>query len=199
MKTYEIRHKGSNRVGYLRYNPDSFFPYKCSESKDFSWPLKYASIEEAEGRWVIPEDIKRDIKHDIKHKKMLDVAKTIGIWASVVIPIVAAIMFGACVGWDYNTGRDTGYISAVDKMTLTDDYIIYLRRRPLDAQGFTLAAKDEQRYCTTSDYPEVAEKAYEAILSGKRVMLVYDKPREFGWKKFGGCNSAPITDIIVIE
>lgn len=101
--------------------------------------------------------------------------------------------------WDYETGRDTGYISAVDKMAFSNDRKIYLRRRPLDAQGFTSAEKDETEYCTTADRTDVIEKAYEAMESGKRVTLIYDEPREFGWRALGHCNSAPITDIKIVE
>lgn len=122
-------------------------------------------------------------------------------WEIVGISIFLLLLIGVLAffllfRWDYNTGRDTGYISAVDKMTLTSDRKIYLRRRPLDSVIST--EKEETVYCTTADREEVIEKAYEAMESGKRVMLIYDEPRPFGFIKFGGCNSTPVTDIKII-
>lgn len=112
---------------------------------------------------------------------------------------VAGIFILCTCGWDYKTGQDTGYISAVDKMWATNDREIYLRRRPLDSTGMVQAEKDETIYCTTEEHQDIIEKAYKAMETGKRVVLVYDTPREFGWRKIGGCNSAPITDIKFIE
>lgn len=120
---------------------------------------------------------------------------------------IALIIFSIIIGffilltctWDYHTGQDTGYISAVDKMTFSDDRIIYIRRRPLNATGYGYAEKDETHYCTTSGYQEVIDKAYEAMENGKRVILVYDTPRPFGWRAIGHCNSAPITNIKYVE
>ena len=130
-----------------------------------------------------------------------------GVGVIIATVALSLLCLGAVVGifilctcaWDYKTGQDTGYISAVDKMWNSDDRTIYLRRRPLDAQGFTTAEKDETQYCTTSDRQEVIDKAYEAMESGKRVVLIYDQVRPFGWRSIGACNSAPITDITVVE
>lgn len=135
----------------------------------------------------------------------LVVAKAIG-FASVILglgavclALVGGLVVLLCCTWDYHTGQDTGYISAVDKMTFSDDRTIYIRRRPLDAQGYTIAEKDETTYCTTADRQEVIDRAYEAMASGKRVIIVYDIPRPFGWRAIGHCNSAPITEIKYVE
>lgn len=137
--------------------------------------------------------------------RILDILSGVGMTAAIVgltllsIGSVVGIFVLCTCAWDYKTGQDTGYISAVDKMWNSDDRTIYLRRRPLDAQGFTTAEKDETEYCTTADRQEVIDKAYEAMESGKRVVLVYDQVRPFGWRAIGACNSAPITDIKVVE
>lgn len=123
---------------------------------------------------------------------------TVAVSALCICAVVVIFILCTCA-WDYKTGQDTGYISAVDKMWNSNDRTIYLRRRPLDAQGFTAAEKDETQYCTTADRQEVIDKAYEAMESGKRVVLVYDQVRPFGWRAIGACNSAPITDIKVVE
>lgn len=118
----------------------------------------------------------------------------------LILVIVVGIFIVGFFRWDYNTGRDTGYISAVDKMTFSEDKKIYLRRRPLDsAISYKDAEEDEHIYCTTADRTEVIEKAYEALESGKRVTVIYDEPRPFGFVKFGKCNQTPITDIRIIE
>lgn len=194
MKEYEVRNRESNRKGFLTCHRGEFHPYRVKEPGCCGSEY-YVSLKEVEADWRVPDKA----KYNIKKEKFLHGVILVLIWSACIVPVITAIMFGLCVGWDYNTGQDTGYISAVDKMTFTEDYTIYLRRRPLSAQGFTSAERDEVEYCTTSDYPEVVQKAYEAITSGKRVVLVYDKPKEFGWKKFGGCNSAPITDVIPVE
>ena len=203
MKRYEVRNKELyKRRGWISRDPWYKYTYTYriygSEDGDYNYS-GYDSFEEAEqDGWIIPKGIKRKLRAPI-------VAAHIGVIAGllaaalVVLGLIAGLVVAACCGWDYRTGQDTGYISAVDKMALTDDYKIYLRRRPLDAQGFTTAERDETVYCTTADRKEVVDKAYEAITSGKRVILVYDTPRPFGWKKFGGCNSTPITDIKVVE
>ena len=121
-------------------------------------------------------------------------------WSLAAIPLLAVlglIFIAIFLTWDYHTGQDTGYISAVDKMTLSDDRAIYLRRRPLDS--FMTTEEDEHIYCTTANRTEVIEKAYEAMSTGKRVVVVYDEARPFGWRKWGHCNQAPITDIKVVE
>lgn len=46
---------------------------------------------------------------------------------------------------------------------------------------------------------EWIDKAYEAMTNGKRVILVYDTPRPFGWRAIGHCNEAPITEIKYVE
>lgn len=143
----------------------------------------------------ICEDCKQRKKEIIKYK-ILDGIKAIVFLLLVSLPIL--LMLGlVMLTWDYRTGQDTGYISAVDKMTLSGDRTIYLRRRPLDS--FMTTEEDEHEYCTTADRTEVIEKAYEAMDSGKRVIVVYDEVRPFGWRKFGHCNQAPITDIKVVE
>lgn len=114
-----------------------------------------------------------------------------------VLAILGLIFIAIFFTWDYHTGQDTGYISAVDKMTLSEDKKIYLRRRPLDS--FMTTEEDEHIYCTTADREEVIEKAYKAMESGKRVVVVYDKARSFGWRNWGHCNQAPITDIKFLE
>lgn len=132
-------------------------------------------------------------------KRIFYVASAVGLGV-ISLGLVIGIFIIATCTFDYKTGRDTGYISAVDKRTLTNDVVIYLRRHPLDAQmTYGSAEKDEIKYCTTAEYAEVIEKAYEAMNNNKRVILIYDKPREFGWRKIGGCNEAPITDIRYAE
>lgn len=121
------------------------------------------------------------------------------IFLALISCLVAGFFIVCTCTWDYHTGQDTGYISAVDKMTFSEDRTIYIRRRPLDAAGYGYAEKDETHYCTTSEYQEVIDKAYEAMENGKRVILVYDTPRPFGWRAIGHCNSAPITDIKYVE
>lgn len=121
-------------------------------------------------------------------------------WSLAAIPALAIfglIFVAVFFTWDYHTGQDTGYISAVDKMTLSDDRAIYLRRRPLDS--FMTNEEDEHVYCTTADREDVIEKAYKAMESGKRVVVIYNEARPFGWRKWGHCNQAPITDIKVVE
>lgn len=132
-----------------------------------------------------------DRKERIVHRITLSLA------AIPVLAILGLIFIAIFFTWDYHTGQDTGYISAVDKMTLSDDRAIYLRRRPLDS--FMTTEEDEHVYCTTADRTEVIEKAYEAMSTGKRVIVVYDEARPFGWRKWGHCNQAPITDIKVVE
>lgn len=201
MKRYEIRDKEQHR-GWISRNPyDKYtYTYRIYEFEDGNYDYEgYDSLKKAElDGWIIPKRIRRKLVAPIIVARTGIVTGLLAI-ASVVLGLIAGIVVVVCCGWDYHTGQDTGYISAVDKMTLTDDYKIYLRRRPLDAQGFTTAERDETVYCTTADRKEVVDKAYEAIVSGKRVILIYDTPRPFGWKKFGGCNSAPITDIKVVE
>ena len=128
--------------------------------------------------------------------RIVSIATVTGMLLLVAAPILL-ILGLVFLTWDYHTGQDTGYISAVDKMTLSDDRAIYLRRRPLDS--FMTTEEDEHVYCTTADRTEVIEKAYEAMSTGKRVIVVYDEARPFGWRKWGHCNQAPITDIKVVE
>lgn len=122
---------------------------------------------------------------------------TLSLAAIPVLAILGLIFIAVFFAWDYHTGQDTGYISAVDRMTFSEDKKIYLRRRPLDS--FMTTEEDEHIYCTTADRAEVIEKAYEAMSTGKRVIVVYDEARPFGWRKWGHCNQAPITDIRVVE
>lgn len=201
MKRYEIRGKEQYK-GWISRNPwDKYtYTYRIYDFEDSNYDYKgYDSFEKAEqDGWIIPKRIKRKLVAPIIAARIGIVTGLVAV-AAVVLGLIAGVVVLVCCTWDYRTGQDTGYISAVDRMTLTDDYKIYLRRRPLDAQGFTTAEKDETVYCTTADRKEVADKAYEAIASGKRVILVYDTPRPFGWKKFDGCNSTPITDIEVVE
>lgn len=201
MKRYEIRDKEQHR-GWISRNPHNGYigEVRIYGSEDGNYDFEgYDSLEKAEqDGWIIPKSVKRKLVTPVV---IAGIGIVVGLLAfvAVLLGLVAGAVVLICCDWDYRTGQDTGYISAVDKMTLTDDYKIYLRRRPLDAQGFTTAERDETVYCTTADRKEVVDKAYEAIASGKRVILVYDTPRPFGWKKFGGCNSAPITDIKVVE
>lgn len=201
MKRYEIRDKELHK-GWISRNPYSEHYGAVAiwgSKEDHSCVVAYDSPENAEqDGWIIPRGIKMML---VAPRIAACIGIVVGLLAvaAVVIGLIAGAVVVLCCGWDYRTGQDTGYISAVDRMTLTDDYKIYLRRRPLDAQGFTTAENDETVYCTTADRKEVVDKAYEAISSGKRVILVYDTPRPFGWKKLGGCNSAPITDIKVVE
>lgn len=201
MKRYEIRDKEQHR-GWISRNPwDKYtYTYRIYDSEDGVFGYKgYDSFEKAEqDGWIIPKEIKRKLIAPIIAVRTGTITGLLAI-ALVLLGLIASLVVVACCGWDYRTGQDTGYISAVDKMNWTDDYKIYLRRRPLDAQGFTTAEKDETVYCTTAERKEVVDEAYKAIASGKRVILIYDTPRPFGWKKIGGCNSAPITDIKVVE
>lgn len=201
MKRYEIRDKEQHK-GWISRNPwDKYtYTYRIYGSEDGNFDYKgYNSFEKAEqDGWIIPKGIKRKLVAPIVAAHIGIVTGLLAVGA-IILGLVAGLVIVVCCGWDYRTGQDTGYISAVDKMNWTDDYTIYLRRRPLDAQGYTTAEKDETSYCTTADRKEVVDKAYEAITSGKRVILIYDTPRPFGWKKIGGCNSAPITDIKVVE
>lgn len=201
MKRYEIRDREQHK-GWICRDPWNKYTgaVRIYGSEDGKYNYEgYPSLErvELEG-WIIPKRIKRELVTPIIAARIA-IVTVVSVIVLFVLGLIAALVVAVCCGWDYRTGQDTGYISAVDKMTLTDDYKIYLRRRPLDAQGFTTAERDEAVYCTTADRKEVVDKAYEAIISGKRVILVYDTPRPFGWKKFGGCNSAPITDIKVVE
>lgn len=201
MKRYEIGDKEQHR-GWISRDPWNKYTdaVRIYGSKNSSYDYEgYDDFEKAEqDGWIIPKSIKRKLAAPIVAAYIGIVAGLLAI-ALVVLGLIAGVVVLVCCGWDYRTGQDTGYISSVDKMALTDDYKIYLRRRPLDAQGFTTAESDETVYCTTADRKEVVDKAYEAITSGKRVILIYDTPRPFGWKKFDGCNSAPITDIKTIE
>ena len=138
-------------------------------------------------------------KIEIKTLKIIGFASVILGLVAVNIALAGGVVVLLCCTWDYHTGQDTGYISAVDKMTFSDDRTIYIRRRPLDAQGYTTAEKDETTYCTTADRQEVIDRAYEAMANGKRVIVVYDTPRPFGWRAIGHCNSAPITEIKYVE
>lgn len=199
MAKYEIRHRESNRKGYIAKGKCDH-KWWCSEYKDMYGynSERYDTIKEAERDWVIPNSVKAKIL-------TLVVAKIIG-FASVILglgavclALVSGLVVLTCCTWDYHTGQDTGYISAVDKMTFSDDRTIYIRRRPLDAQGYTIAEKDETTYCTTADRQEVIDRAYEAMANGKRVIIVYDTPRPFGWRAIGHCNSAPITEIRYVE
>lgn len=201
MKRYEIRDKEQHR-GWISMNPWDKYTYTFriygSKTGYSDWE-GYDSLGGAEqDGWIIPKRIKRKLVAPIIAARTGIITGLLAI-ALVLFGLIAGLVVVVCCGWDYRTGQDTGYISAVDKMTLTDDYKIYLRRRPLDAQGFTTAETDEIVYCTTADRKEVVDEAYKAIVSGKRVILIYDTPRPFGWKKIGGCNSAPITDIKVVE
>jgi len=133
-------------------------------------------------------------------EKTKSILATIGALGAVLLPalaILGLIVVFVFFTWDYHTGQDTGYISAVDKMTLSEDKKIYLRRRPLDS--FMTTEEDEHIYCTTADREDVIEKAYKAMESGKRVVVVYNEARPFGPRKWGHCNQAPITDIKVVE
>lgn len=199
MTKYEIRHKESNRKGYItegKYGPR----WWCSESEDmYGYNSEgYASIKDAERDWVIPKPVKVKLLTLMVTKIIGFVSVILGIGA-VCLALVGALVVLLCCTWDYHTGQDTGYISAVDKMTFSDDRTIYIRRRPLDAQGYTTAEKDETTYCTTADHQEVIDRAYEAMANGKRVIIVYDTPRPFGWRAIGHCNSAPITEIRYVE
>ena len=134
-----------------------------------------------------------------KSEKVLGVLDLTG-FIALILAIFGAIFVLFTCTFDYETGQDTGYISAVDKMTFSDDRTIYLRRRPLDAQAaFTSTASEETEYCTTAERTEVIEKAYDAMVTGKRVIVTYDEPRPFGWRALGHCNETPITDIKYVE
>lgn len=201
MKRYEIRDKELHK-GWISRNPYSEHTGAVAiwgSKEDQSAVVSYDSPENAELEgWIIPKRIKIMLAAP-RIAALVSIIVGVLAVAAVVLGLIAGAVVVLCCGWDYRTGQDTGYISAVDKMMLTDDYTIYLRRRPLDAQGYTTAERDETSYCTTADRKDVVDKAYEAITSGKRVVLIYDTPRPFGWKKIGGCNSAPITDIKVVE
>lgn len=199
MKKYEIRHKETNRKGYI-WKEDSGYGMKYYVSwredrsqynySDWEW-----SLHTLEKEWDIPKRVKfKLLWPDIAAKGLVGLA-----CVAVLGAILALFFVFACCTWDYHTGQDTGYISAVDKMTFSDDRKIYIRRRQLDAAGYGYAEKDETTYCTTADNQEVIDKAYEAMTNGKRVILIYDKPREFGWRAIGHCNSAPITDIKYVD
>lgn len=199
MAKYEIRHKESNRKGYITkgdYSPR----WWCSESEDtYRYNSeKYDTIKDAERDWVIPKSVKIKLLTPMVAKAIGFVSAILGIGA-VCLALVGGIVVLLCCTWDYHTGQDTGYISAVDRMTFSDDKTIYIRRRPLDAQGYTTAEKDETTYCTTADRQEVIDRAYEAMANGRRVIIVYDTPRPFGWRAIGHCNSAPITEIRYVE
>ena len=200
MKIYEIRHRESNRKGYIGVYKSYPYNYRCREQDDLSSfdSEEYETLAEASKNWIIPKDIQWRLKVQAHYGQVL---AGIG-WT--LLGLICLIVLGAlfvvltCT-WDFHTGQDTGYISAVDKMTFSDDRTIYLRRRPLDAQGYTTAEKDETVYCTTAERQEVIDKAYEAMANGKRVILVYDTPRPFGWRAIGHCNSTPITEIRYAE
>jgi hypothetical protein len=199
MKKYEIRHKVTNYKGYI-WKEDSGYGMKYY----VSWREDGSQYNYSDWEWRIDTFEKEwDIPKSVKFKLLWPgiVAKGLTILACLAVlgASIAAFMVIVCCTWDYHTGQDTGYISAVDKMTFSDDRKIYIRRRPLDAAGYGYAEKDETEYCTTADNQEVIDKAYEAMANGKRVILVYDKPREFGWRAIGHCNSAPITDIKYVD
>lgn len=201
MRRYEIRGKEQHR-GWISRNPwDKYtYAYRIHDSEDGVYDYKeYNSFEKAEQNgWIIPKEIKRKLVAPIV---VAHIGFAAGFLASalVVLGLLAGLVVILCCTWDYHAGQDTGYISAVDKMTFSDDRTIYVRRRPLDAQGYTTAEKDETTYCTTADRQEVIDRAYEAMANGKRVILVYDTPRPFGWRAIGHCNSAPITEIRYVE
>ena len=201
MRRYEIRDKEQHR-GWISRNPYSkhigvVSIYRSEDGKyDYNG---YDSFEKAEqDGWIIPKGIKRKLVAPIVAAYIGIVTGVLAI-ALVVLSLLAGLVVILCCTWDYKTGQDTGYISAVDKMTFSDDRTIYVRRRPLDAQGHTTAEQDETTYCTTADRQEVIDRAYEAMANGKRVILVYDTPRPFGWRAIGHCNSAPITEIRYVE
>ncbi len=148
---------------------------------------EYTEVNKRGLCWMCEMDRKERLVHRI----------TLGLTAIPVLAIFGLIFVAAFFTWDYRTGQDTGYISAVDKMTFSEDRKIYLRRRPLDS--FMTTEEDEHIYCTTADREEVIDKAYKAMESGKRVVVVYDESRSFGWRNWGHCNQAPITDIREVE
>lgn len=156
------------------------------------------NIKDTERDWAIPKSVKIKRSIPVVAKAMGFASATLGLGA-VCLALVGGLVVLFCCTWDYHTGQDTGYISAVDKMALSDDRTIYIRRRPLDAQGYTTAEEDETTYCTTADRQEVIDRAYEAMANGKRVIIVYDTPRPFGWRAIGHCDSAPITEIKYVE
>lgn len=201
MKRYEIRDKEQHR-GWISRNPYNkyTYTYRIYDSKESDFDYEgYDSFENAErDGWIIPKGIKRKLIAPVVAVHIGIVTGLLAI-ALVVLGLIAGLVAILCCTWDYHTGQDTGYISAVDKMTFSDDRTIYVRRRPLDAQGYTTAEKDETTYCTTADRQEVIDRAYEAMTNGKRVVLVYDTPKPFGWRAIGHCNSAPITEIKYVE
>lgn len=198
-KKYEIRHKESNRKGYITKSGYSS-SWWCSEDVDMYGlnSERYDTIKEAERDWVIPKPVKAKLLIPVVAKVVGFALAFLGIGA-ICLALVSGLVVLFCCTWDYHTGQDTGYVSAVDKMTFSDDRTIYVRRRPLDAQGYTTAEKDETSYCTTADRQEVIDRAYEAMANGKRVIIVYGTPRPFGWRAIGHCNSAPITEIKYVE
>lgn len=200
MRTYEIRHRESNRKGCIGLSPTYTWRYRCSE--DEALPSlradDYKTLREASLEWNIPRGVKWKLAVRAHLGEVLCYLGSM-LAIGVVVAAVAVVLIFFCHTWDYRTGQDTGYISAVDKMAWSDDYTIYLRRRPLDAQGYTVAEKDETTYCTTADREEVVNQAYEAMTTGERVILVYDTPKEFGWRAIGHCNSAPITEIRYVK
>ena len=193
-KEYQVINKQTKEKARLGSSQKGFFKYTVRGDWG-GFPNHYNTLEGVEKEWSVPEEAKRSLRRNavFRQVRLWGAVSLLGLASLSVFFLIFFLMF--CVNWDYTTGQDTGYISAVDKMSFSDDTKIYLRRRPLDAQGFTSAEKEETEYCTTPKYPEVVEKAREAMLSGERVILVYDEPKEFGWKKIWGCNSAPITDI----
>lgn len=199
MAKYKILHKKSNRKGYITKG-EYDHKWWCSEDKDtYGFNSRgYDSIRDAEREWDIPKSVKIKLLAPVVAKLVGFVSVILGLIA-VCGALVVGLVVGLCCTWDYRTGQDTGYISAVDKMTFSDDRTIYIRRRPLDAQGYTTAEEDETSYCTTADHQEVIDRAYEAMANGKRVIVVYDTPRPFGWRAIGHCNSAPITEIKYVE
>lgn len=200
-KTYEIRNRKTNRRGYVSvvvwHTPPK---YRCGEGEDlFGFCSEdYSTLKEASKDWIIPKNIQRRLWLRANWARFAwGGAFILGGIIGVALAVGVFVLFTHT--WDYRTGQDTGYISAVDKMTFSDDHSIFIRRRPLDATGYGYAEKDEAEYCTTAEYQDVIDKAYEAMANGKRVILIYDKPRPFGWRAIGHCNSAPITDIKYVE
>ena len=199
MKKYEIRHKETNRKGYIcakkGYGGTDYYVYLNKNEDGWGYEDHEYNLMRLSENWNIP----KSVKFKLLWPNIVAKGMTILACLAVLGASIAAFMVVVCCTWDYHTGQDTGYISAVDKMTFSDDRKIYIRRRPLDAAGYGYAEKDETVYCTTADNQEVIDKAYEAMTNGKRVVLVYDKPREFGWRAIGHCNSAPITDIKYVD
>lgn len=196
MKRYEIRDK-DNHKGWVAKDPCARYSWdiRVYEREFGDYSHYYYNFKDAESAgWVIPKGIKRMLIAPIALRYIVAGLGVVAAIATVFVALTPLLFT-----WDYHTGQDTGYISAVDKMMFSDDRNIYVRRRPLDAQGFTTAEEDETVYCTTADHQEVIDRAYEAMANGKRVVLVYDTSKPFGWRAIGHCNSAPITDIKVVE